>query len=516
MSEQPLLRCEHDNSQEQRISDDPDIHQDAQIDDIPALRKLVEKSGPSELYRALTLHRAAAHNFLPSMDYILSLPGSNIDALDGNGSTPVFHAIIKNAPEAVVWLVRRGADTKIKTKEGITVAHWAARTGSASLLALLANLGVDVEAPDQDGNPALVLAVKMGRFEVVEYLVVTRGSSDEAICKARNALTPGPASYWIARCLEHKVGCHEPAASECWPCGPTGAGCSLVGRLCCAGPEQVQVIGRVGSLFSGVLADVSAVWLYLTPTTTQPDMSLEWRQSFALAAIIATIPCWICFIHASVAKPAVQDIAAKDVESLQDSQRSRYQAALASAAAVTQADYRERPARMLYPAETDWWRESGPIIHQLAVVGPLRSKFCKATRRVVPLFDHYCAFLRAPVGVHNFWSFVGTVALSAITCLCVALASMPLVLLGDHWEMSLFFVLYAGTALMMLSGMLCFHTTLACRGHTQYEQHLVNRGTPPAYMINEKTGEMLHPYRRGCASHCCGLMCQTRSMREGV
>lgn len=522
MAQQPLLKSSHSEAVERnkapglsaRLSE---AHQAAQIDNVQKLRELADKFGQSVLEEDtgsvgfMPLHWAAAHNSLPSMDYLLSFPGSNIDAKDTQGGTALFHAVIKNAHEALVWLVRRGADTKVTTSDGLTISHWAARTGSASAIALLANLDVDVEAPDKDGNPPLVLAVAKGKLEVVEYLVVTRGSSEEAISKARKELAPINVRYWIERCLDYKVGCNEPAPGDCSPCGPTGLGCSLIlRRLCCAGPEQVQLAGRILSFFSGVLADCSAGWLYVTPTTTLPDMSHEWRQSFALAALVTTIPCWLCFIHASLAKPAVMGNMAKGVNSQHDLSKERYKNALDSAAAVTQEQCGKN--------RDGWWREPGPtVVHQLAVVGPPRSKFCKGTRRVVPLFDHYCAFLRAPVGVHNYWSFVGVLTLCAVTCLCVAAASMPLVLLGDHWEISLFFVLYAGTAFMMFVGMLFFNVTLACRGLTQYELHLLGQGRPPSYMIDKESGRLVkNPYSRGCAHHCCGLLCQARSIQEVV
>jgi len=513
MAEQPLLQCECQPSPEPTDPGLSDGHKAARDDDVPQLRELFDRVGLGLMDCGTAgytpLHFAAAHNSLPSMDYLLSLPGSNIDALDTRGTTPIFHAVIKNAPEALVWLVRRGANTKVMTNDGLTISHWAAKVGSASLMALLVNLGVDVEAPDKDGNPPLVLAVATGKLEIVEYLVADHGSSEEAISKARKALTPSKVRYWIARCLDHKVGCHDPAPSECWPCGPTRLGCSLVRRLlCCAGPEQVQTIGRVASLVSGVLADASACWLYVTPTTDQPDMSLEWRQSCALAALVTTIPCWICFIHASLAKPAVLDGTAKGVDSEQGLWQERYQTALTTAAEVTQDHCRGKRVKI------GWWGERGPVVHQLAVVGPPRSKFCKATRRVVPVFDHYCAFLRAPVGIHNYWSFTGVVVLSSLTALFVAAAAMPLVLLADHLAIALFFVLYAGTAFMALSGMVCFQGTLACKSLTQYELHLMNRNRPPQYMIDDD--RLVNPYSRGCARHCCGLLCQARSMQEVV
>ena len=79
------------------------------------------------------------------------------------------------------------------------------------------------------------------------------------------------------------------------------------------------------------------------------------------------------------------------------------------------------------------------MLHELHMVGPERSKFCalslravvrwlrgSARRQCVPVFDHYCAFLRSSVGQGNYGAFFGCVLLSLTTCSCLVAAAYRL------------------------------------------------------------------------------------------
>merc|ERR1739848_366745 len=99
----------------------------------------------------------------------------------------------------------------------------------------------------------------------------------------------------------------------------------------------------------------------------------------------------------------------------------RYIAALDRVAAMTSADSDERPCGT-------WWGESSPLVHQLKIVVPPRSKYCNATRKCIPIFDHYCVFLRAPIGRDNYAKFIAVLGFTAATSICVFAASLLQVL----------------------------------------------------------------------------------------
>ncbi|CAE7901541.1 amdA, partial [Symbiodinium sp. KB8] len=77
-------------------------------------------------------------------------------------------------------------------------------------LALLRTLGAPLAARDGSGDTALGLAVRGAQLEVVEYLVLTVGISPDEQAEALACLQPSPCRFWLRRCLESKVGCHEP------------------------------------------------------------------------------------------------------------------------------------------------------------------------------------------------------------------------------------------------------------------------------------------------------------------
>eukprot|EP00408_Alexandrium_pacificum_P013458 CAMPEP_0171222310 /NCGR_PEP_ID=MMETSP0790-20130122/35198_1 /TAXON_ID=2925 /ORGANISM="Alexandrium catenella, Strain OF101" /LENGTH=193 /DNA_ID=CAMNT_0011688253 /DNA_START=19 /DNA_END=598 /DNA_ORIENTATION=- len=144
----------------------------------------------------------------------------------------------------------------------------------------------------------------------------------------------------------------------------------------------------------------------------------------------------------------------------------------------------------------NWWGERAPVIHQLSIVGPERSKYCKATRQCIPLFDHYCAFLRNPVGQDNYAAFISTIVWSAVSCVCLAQAAAILFYgcLGGSiiWfavGTALYFGFFACSWMMLLT----YHLYLAYEGLTTWEMLQFSRKEPPAYLL-DADGVYSNPY----------------------
>ena len=75
----------------------------------------------ADLQGVTPLHRAAAMNHVPIVEYILSLPpsvGLDIDAVDANGETALFYACQDAADAVAQLLVEEGARIEIKNAKG--------------------------------------------------------------------------------------------------------------------------------------------------------------------------------------------------------------------------------------------------------------------------------------------------------------------------------------------------------------------------------------------------------------
>ncbi|KAH7060893.1 ankyrin repeat-containing domain protein [Macrophomina phaseolina] len=87
------------------------------------------------------------------------LPGIDLDARDVNGLTAMAYAVYFNKHKLLEFLLERGADYTIKTKNTITVLHVAANRGDARTMEILAAhglLGIDLDARSiNEGGTAL-------------------------------------------------------------------------------------------------------------------------------------------------------------------------------------------------------------------------------------------------------------------------------------------------------------------------------------------------------------------------
>ncbi len=188
----------------------------ASRDDVSALKKFIasdfatdsrDENGDS------ALHAAASNGAKNAADFLLNR-GLTIDQTGANGRTPLMAAVLGNQTVMVRWLLRQGADPRLKDKDGYAPLMLAVREGmsgavaelapyhrdsldSAILLAALVgqaeaidtltNYGGSVYARMEDGRTPLMIAAENGHAAAVELLLDIGASRFSTDADGRNA-----------------------------------------------------------------------------------------------------------------------------------------------------------------------------------------------------------------------------------------------------------------------------------------------------------------------------------------
>ena len=97
--------------------------------------------------------------------------GADVNAAQGDGTTPLHWAVYKVDAELVAALLRRGANAGASNQYGSTPLAEAVKIADPGLVRQLLEAGADVEAPNQDGQTALLIAARAGALEVAQLLV---------------------------------------------------------------------------------------------------------------------------------------------------------------------------------------------------------------------------------------------------------------------------------------------------------------------------------------------------------
>jgi pectate lyase len=124
-----------------------------------------DQSGMTPLLRAISGRQIQLAKFLVEN-------GANISIGNKWGQAPLIYALWNRDPGMVQWLLDKGADTNTKdnTPLGYTSLHWSVRMGNQKLTELVLAAGADVNLKGNGGKTALQLAKEKGHTEIVELL----------------------------------------------------------------------------------------------------------------------------------------------------------------------------------------------------------------------------------------------------------------------------------------------------------------------------------------------------------
>lgn len=123
------------------------------------------------------LHWAAINNRREIVDYLVER-GARVDAIGGElQSTPLQWASRQGHLEAVVALVRAGADPALRDAEGCASLHLAAQFGHTAVVAYLVARGVPPDVPDAAGMTPLMWACWKVSAVDPTRLLITLGAS---------------------------------------------------------------------------------------------------------------------------------------------------------------------------------------------------------------------------------------------------------------------------------------------------------------------------------------------------
>jgi len=96
--------------------------------------------------------------------------GTDVNAKEENGVTPLHQAAFYGQKEVVELLIAKGADVNAKEEEGWTPLHFAAEGGHKEVAELLIAAGADVNARDNGGETPLDLAIERKKTDTADLL----------------------------------------------------------------------------------------------------------------------------------------------------------------------------------------------------------------------------------------------------------------------------------------------------------------------------------------------------------
>jgi ankyrin repeat protein/beta-lactamase regulating signal transducer with metallopeptidase domain len=148
----------------------------ASMDASKAIVELLTAKGAAPLS---TIHVAARAGNLAKVKGLIQ-EGTDVDATDKSGETPLFSAVLADNDDVAKFLLDKGADVNAQNKLGRTPLHFAIRgRARMSMVELLISKGADVNTRMRRGSTALHLACAGGQKDIVE-LLITKGADVNA------------------------------------------------------------------------------------------------------------------------------------------------------------------------------------------------------------------------------------------------------------------------------------------------------------------------------------------------
>lgn len=125
------------------------------------------------------VHAAAKNGDSHVAEILLSAgtsPAEFIDAVDGEGNTPLHCAVVAESMETTKLLVRFGANVHVKDRNGCTPLHVASGSKAVGIVVFLLHVGARVDARNNVGESALSVAADSGHTDVAR-LLLSKGAS---------------------------------------------------------------------------------------------------------------------------------------------------------------------------------------------------------------------------------------------------------------------------------------------------------------------------------------------------
>lgn len=118
----------------------------------------------------------------------LKKDGINVDAVDGEGLSPLHFACRKGYKDIVKLLLEKGANVNALSNTSVTPLHFAAASGNKEVIKLAVDGGADVSATDKEGKNPLMYAIEAKKAEAAKYLIELGADAAAADNSGRTAL----------------------------------------------------------------------------------------------------------------------------------------------------------------------------------------------------------------------------------------------------------------------------------------------------------------------------------------
>ncbi|KAI5710777.1 hypothetical protein M8J76_016253 [Diaphorina citri] len=129
---------------------------------------------------------AAEHNDLKTLEALLDLDSTLVDAVDKDGYSPLHRACYNGHANIVELLIQRGADTQKTTIDGWTPLHSACKWNNTECVIVLLNYGVDVNAQTNGGLTPLHLAASHSHSRDILMILLSHPNVDPHILSTSN------------------------------------------------------------------------------------------------------------------------------------------------------------------------------------------------------------------------------------------------------------------------------------------------------------------------------------------
>ena len=140
------------------------------------------RSGPK---RRTRLHYAAWACDLARVRFLLSC-GCDVNCLDGDHCTPLLYG--ESHLEVVTELIRKGADVNIPEGDGETILMRSCIRGDIEMLRMLLSNGAHIDQVDDNGQPALMIAIEFDDGAALVQELCARGASVDLRSEGATAL----------------------------------------------------------------------------------------------------------------------------------------------------------------------------------------------------------------------------------------------------------------------------------------------------------------------------------------